>query len=174
MEYLKAFPVHFGLIDAHLSADGPFGIFADAEPNPTLTIIGGDDLVAVDWVGASKMGLDPMVSEYMRLGVQAFGKPEIEFYGDPGLYWPWLNVPWFLTVFAHQGLDANDYFGNLIYMSAAYMDESQFEHTSKSDFVKLARAAMGPIQKAVFLQAGGERTLANRWLGRFLTWLGSQ
>ena len=37
MEYLQAFPVHYGLIDAHLSADGPFGIFADPEPNVTET-----------------------------------------------------------------------------------------------------------------------------------------
>ena len=61
--------------DAHLSADGPFGIFADSEPNPTLSVLGGDDLVAVDWVGASKMGLDPMISDYMRLAVEAFGNP---------------------------------------------------------------------------------------------------
>ena len=33
IEYLAAFPVHYGLIDAHLSADGPFGIFAI--PTPT-------------------------------------------------------------------------------------------------------------------------------------------
>jgi uncharacterized protein (DUF362 family) len=59
IEYLRAYPVHYGLIDAHLSADGPFGIFADPEPNVTETIIGGPDLVAVDWVGATKMGLDP-------------------------------------------------------------------------------------------------------------------
>jgi uncharacterized protein (DUF362 family) len=57
MEYLQAFPVHFALIDAYLSADGPFGVFADPLPNPTRTIIGGANLVAVDWVGATKMGM---------------------------------------------------------------------------------------------------------------------
>ena len=174
VEYLQAFPVHYGLIDAHLSADGPFGIFADSEPNPTLSVIGGDDLVAVDWVGASKMGLDPMISDYMRLAVQAFGKPEIEFSGDPGPYWPWLNVPRLLNVFTHKVLDADYYFGNLIYMSAAFMDETEFKLKSKNKFIKAARAAMTPIQEAVFKLPGGERTVANRILGRFLTWLGEQ
>ena len=174
VEYLKAFPVHYGLIDAHLSADGPFGIFADSEPNPTLSVIGGDDLVAVDWVGASKMGLDPMISDYMRLAVEAFGKPEIEFFGNPGSYWPWLNVPRLLNLFTHKVLDADYYFGNLIYMSAAFMDDTQFKLKSKNKFVKAARVAMRPIQEAVFKLPGGERTVANRILGRFLTWLGEQ
>ena len=65
IEYLSAFPVHYGLVDAYISADGPFGIFADAAPNATLTVIGGADLVAVDWVAATKMGIDPMISPYM-------------------------------------------------------------------------------------------------------------
>ena len=82
IEYLTAFPVHFGLVDAYLSADGPFGIFADTRPNQTYTIIGGADLVAVDWVAASKMGIDPMISKYMRLAVKTFGKPEIHLIGD--------------------------------------------------------------------------------------------
>ena len=70
IEYLAAFPVDYGLVDAVLSADGPFGIFADPAPNETRTVIGGSDLVAVDWVGASKMGIDPMISPYMKLAVE--------------------------------------------------------------------------------------------------------
>lgn len=172
IEYLRAFPVQYGLIDAHLSADGPFGIFADSEPNRTETILGGEDLVAVDWVGASKMGIDPKISRYMELAVKAFGKPEIRVEGDRSLYRPWLNVPVALSFFTHFGLDANDTFGNLIYMAGAYMDEEQFTHKSKNLFMKAARAALKPIQEAIFLQAGGERTMANRIVGRFFTWLG--
>jgi hypothetical protein len=174
MEYLRAFPVHYGLIDAYLSADGPFGIFADPEPNITETIIGGADLVAVDWVGATKMGIDPKISQYMELAVKAFGKPEIHLIGDRNLYRPWLNVPVVLSLFTHYSLDANDYFGNLLYMTGAYMDESHFTHKSKSKFMKNARKAVNPLQKAIFLQAGGERTLANKLVSKFLTWLGSQ
>lgn len=173
MEYLRAFPVHYGLIDAHLSADGPFGVFADPEPNITETIIGGEDLVAVDWVGASKMGLDPKISQYMELAVKAFGKPEINLVGDRNPYRPWLNVPVVMSLLTHEVLDADQYFGNLIYMAGAYMDESHFTHKSKSAFIKAARAALGPLQKAIFLQAGGERTLANKLVSKFSTWLGS-
>jgi hypothetical protein len=174
IEYLQAFPVHYGLIDAYLSADGPFGIFADPEPNVTETIIGGADLVAVDWVGATKMGLDPKISQYMELAVKAFGKPEINLIGDRNPYRPWLNVPAVLSLFTHYGLDANDYFGNLLYMAGAYMDESHFNHKSKSVFIKAARKAINPLQKAIFLQAGGEKTLATKLVSRFFTWLGSQ
>ena len=70
IEYLRAYPVHFGIIDAWQSADGPFGIFADSDPNPTRTILAGANLVAVDWVGATKMGVDPKISEYMKLAVR--------------------------------------------------------------------------------------------------------
>jgi Domain of unknown function (DUF362) len=51
IDLLVEFPVHYGLIDAYWSADGPYGIFADKEPNMTQTIIGGENLLAVDWVG---------------------------------------------------------------------------------------------------------------------------
>jgi len=173
MEYLTAFPVDYGLIDAYVSGDGPFGIFADPEPNYTYTIIGGNDLVAVDWVGATKMGIDPKISRYVELGVKAFGKPKIILKGDPDPYHPWLNVPAALSLFAHYGLDANDYFGNLLYMAGAYMDENQFKHKSESEFMKAARRALKPLQQAFFLQAGGERSSANRMIGKFLTWLGS-
>lgn len=172
IEYLDRYPVDYGLIDACLSADGPFGIFADSEPNRTDTIIGGADLVAVDWVGASKMGLDPMISRYMELAVRAFGKPKIHLAGDPGLYRPWLNMPFIMTVFTHHVLDADYTTGNILYMSGAFMDEAKFKHKSRSEFIEVARSLLNPIQKAVFLQTGGERTMANRILGRFLTWLG--
>lgn len=174
IEYIASFPIHFGLVDAGLSADGPFGIFADSFPNETHTVIGGDNIVAVDWVGATKMGLDPKISKYMELAVARFGKPELEIVGDVNPYKPWLNVPVALSLFAHFGLDANDYFGNLFYMTGAYMDTQEFKHKSKDKFMIAARKALEPIQLLVFLTANGERTQANRIFGRFLTWLGNQ
>ncbi len=110
----------------------------------------------------------------MELAVKTFGKPEIKLIGDPNPYQKWLNVPAALSMFTHFGLDANDYFGNLIYMIGAYMDDTHFTHKSRSLFVQAARKAIRPIQEAVFLQAGGERTLANKLFNNFLTWLGSQ
>lgn len=173
IEYLKAFPVHFGIIDAHKSADGPFGIFADTEPNVTETILASRDLVAVDWVGATKMGLDPRISPYMRHAVDTFGKPKIEFIGDASLYHPWLNVSHAVTLFAHLGIDATYHFGNLFYASAAHMDAKAFPLKPTSKLVDVTRAIMEPIRETAFLQADGHKTWANKLMNKFFNWLGS-
>jgi uncharacterized protein (DUF362 family) len=162
MEYLTAFPVHYGLIDGYASADGPFGIFADTRPNQTYTIIGGSDLVAVDWVGASKMGVDPMISKYMRLAVETFGKPKIHLIGDSSLYRPWLNVPVALTLFTHKGLDAEYHFGNLFYTASAQMDEEHFRHKDKSLHIRLLRKLTLPIRRMFFVRTGENPSLGNR------------
>lgn len=93
IDSMVAFPIHFGIVDAFTGADGPFGIFADKDPNPTRTVLAGENIVAVDWVGASKMGLDPMVSRYMQLAVQVFGRPRVDLVGDGSVYPNWRNVP---------------------------------------------------------------------------------
>ena len=162
MEYLTAFPVHYGLIDAYVSADGPFGIFADTRPNKTYTIIGGADMVAVDWVGASKMGIDPMISKYMSLAVEAFGKPEIHLIGDRRQYRPWLNVPGALTLFTHKGLDAEYHFGNLFYTATAQMDENHFRHKDKALHIRLLRKLTLPIRRMFFVRTGENPSLGNR------------
>ena len=69
IESLKHFPVHYGLIDAFISADGPMGVISDVKPNLTKTVIGGEKIVAVDWVGAQKMGLNPLKSRFMKIAV---------------------------------------------------------------------------------------------------------
>jgi hypothetical protein len=94
IDLLVAFPVHFGFIDAHLSADGPFGIFADRNPNPTETVLGGANILAVDWAGAGKMGLDPMISRYMAAWpCRRSGAPHVDLQGDASPYPGWQNVP---------------------------------------------------------------------------------
>jgi len=148
IEYLKHFPVHFGFIDGHVSADGPFGIFADKDPNYTETIIGGDDIVAVDWIGAAKMGLDPMVSEYMRQAVKAFGKPEIHMLGDRTLYPNWVNVPDIVSKLAF-GLDREYYFGNFFYSVFSTMDP-YFEFREKSTMRRAIRVFTDPIRSLFF------------------------
>jgi uncharacterized protein (DUF362 family) len=167
IEYLRAFPVHFGLVDAWLSADGPFGVFADTAPNETLTVIGGPDLVAVDWVAASKMGIDPMVSKFMQLAVGAFGKPEIRLVGDANPYRPWLNVPALMTFLAHKGMDAEYHFGNLLYSISSEMDETRFRHKSQAPHIRLLRKITVPMRRAFFLRTGENATPANR----FLSWI---
>ncbi len=172
IEYLTAFPVNFGLVDAHLSADGPFGIFADPRPNETYTIIGGADLVAVDWVAASKMGIDPMISKYMKLAVKAFGKPEIDLIGDGNPYRPWLNVPVALTLFTRKGLDANYFFGNLFYTAAAQMDEAQFQHKSRAWHIRVLRRMTVPVRRLFFLRTGESPSVGNRLVSSLLYRMG--
>ena len=99
IETLKHFPVHYGIIDAFVSADGPMGVISDVRPNETKTLIGGEKIVAVDWVGAQKMGLNPLKSRFMKIAVHEFGSPEgkIELIGDDTPYRPWKNVHPFLV-----------------------------------------------------------------------------
>jgi len=167
IEYLTAFPVDFGLVDGYLSADGPFGIFADPLPNETHTVLGGPDLVAVDWVAASKMGIDPMISEYMKLAVNAFGKPEIKVIGDRNPYRPWLNVPAMLSLFTNKGLDADYHFGNLMYSAAAQMDETHFHHKNKALYMRILRKLTVPLRRTFFVRTGENPSLGNR----FFSWL---
>ena len=99
IEALKHFPVHYGIIDAFISADGPMGVISDVRPKYTKTLIGGEKIVAVDWVGAQKMGLNPLKSRFMKIAVHEFGSPEgkIELIGDDTPYLPWKNVNPFLV-----------------------------------------------------------------------------
>jgi hypothetical protein len=69
--------------------DGPFGILRTG-PNVTETIISGK----IWWlwtVGASKMGLEPKISQYMELAVKAF-ETENQFGGGPEPLLPWVNT----------------------------------------------------------------------------------
>lgn len=153
--YLKKYPVHFGLIDAYISADGQFGVFADKEPNYTSTIIAGDDLVALDWVGASKMGLDPKVSKYMTLAIREFGKPEIRFKGDQRFYPHWRNVPQWVKDFALR-LDRHYEGGAKIYAMAASLDPF-FVFKIDDPALRALREASAPFRKIFFEWVKGSR-----------------
>ncbi len=150
IEFVRHFPIHFALIDAHVSADGPFGIFADKNPNHTETIIGSEDLVATDWIGAAKMGLDPMVSDYMKMAVEAFGKPQIQMIGDRTIYPDWVNVTDVIPLTAFGLLDRNYYFGNIFYSVFSYMDDF-FQYKDPSFALRFARILADPI-KSLFFQ----------------------
>lgn len=167
IEYLAAFPVDFGLVDGYLSADGPFGVFADPLPNETRTILGGPELVAVDWVAASKMGINPMIGKHMRLAVNAFGKPEIKVIGDTNPYRPWLNVPVALTLFTNKGVDADYHFGNLMYSAAAQMDETHFHRKNKALYMRILRRLTVPLRRTFFVRTGENPSVGNR----FFSWL---
>ena len=152
IEFIKHFPIHFAIIDAYVSADGPFGIFADKNPNHTDTVIASEDIVATDWIGAAKMGLDPMVSDYMKLAVEAFGKPQIKMIGDRTIYPDWVNVTDVLPLFAFGVLDRNYYFGNLFYSLFGYMEDF-FRYKDPRVARRFARILADPIKSLFFQKA---------------------
>ena len=119
------------------------------KPNVTETIIGGDDLVAVDWVGASKMGLDPMISEYMKEAVSRFGKPRITLIGNHSVYRKWSNVPSIISEAAHGILDGEYIFGNFIYSIMGTMDPI-FRFKCDEASRRVARLMSNPFRSVLF------------------------
>jgi len=152
IESLKKFPVHFGLIDAFVSADGPFGVILCTDPKRTKTIIGGENLLAVDWVGAKKMGLnpdDPKVGRYLPLAVGAFGKPEIIWEGDQSVYHPWENVNEPLLQFLDVVEEAYA-FSNWWFASLTAMDE-YFTVKKLAWPIILMRKILAPVKRWYYL-----------------------
>jgi len=90
MDVMRNFPPDFAFIDAFWSSYGMNGCVLE-NPVYTRTIIGGRNFVAVDWVGALKMGVDPMENSLMKMAVEIFGTPEFEVDGSLRLYGPWKN-----------------------------------------------------------------------------------
>lgn len=99
VEIIKEFPVYFGIIDAIISSDGPFGFRGSKNPKKTDTIIVGSNLQAVDWVGALKMGINPMRSRLMKKIVEREGRPEFTVSGSLDRYPGWKKPPLFLPYF---------------------------------------------------------------------------
>jgi uncharacterized protein (DUF362 family) len=151
IESMKHFWVHFGLIDAFTSADGDFGVIVDPEPNDTRTIIGGENLMAVDWVGAKKMGLnpdDPQVGRFLPLAVAAFGKPEINWVGDTSAYEPWENVSEVII----KSLDVIEeayVFSDWWFAALTGMDK-YFTFTRKGRVLHILRMILVPIKRLLF------------------------
>jgi len=152
IETLKHFGIHFGLIDGIYSADGQFGVIVDPTPRHTKTIIGGENLIAVDWVGATKMGLDPddpKVGRFLPLAVEAFGKPEkINWKGDKSVYDPWENVS---EVFI-QSLDIIEEayaFSDWWFSGLTAMDK-YFAFKKKGWPILILRKVISPIKRIFF------------------------
>jgi len=151
IETLKHFPVHFGIIDAIYSADGQFGVIVDPTPNRSDTIIAGENLMAVDWVGAKKMGLDPddpKVGRFLPLAVEAFGKPEVVWIGDKSPYAPWKNVSEFFI----QSLDIIEEayaFSDWWFSGLTAMDP-YFPFKKTAIPILVLRKLLAPVKRMVF------------------------
>jgi uncharacterized protein (DUF362 family) len=90
IDVIRNFPPDFAFIDAFWCSHGMNGAVLET-PIYTQTVMGGKDFVAVDWVGASKMGVDPMGNPLMKMAVDLYGKPEYEVDGSLEQYKNWKN-----------------------------------------------------------------------------------
>ncbi|MFC1717019.1 DUF362 domain-containing protein [Candidatus Poribacteria bacterium] len=152
IETMKHFPVHFGLIDAFWSADGQFGVIVDPTPLHTKTMIGGESLIAVDWVGATKMGLnpdDPEVGRYLSLAIEAFGRPEtINWIGDKSIYESWTNVNE-LFIKSLDALEEAYTFADWGFSGITAMDK-YFAFKKRGIPILILRKLLAPIKRVFF------------------------
>lgn len=141
IESLKHFPVHFGIIDAWISADGQMGVIADVTPKHTKTIIGGEKLVAVDHYGATLMKFDPCKSRFHKMAVQAFGNPEnkVKFISNICHYDNWDNVKHFLPQLLNVAEEARWALANFFMSAFIYADPDEFPCDVKGKFLKWLR-----------------------------------
>jgi hypothetical protein len=114
-----------------------------------MTIIGGKNIVAVDWVGAAKMGIDPMLSRYMQEAVKVFGKPRIRVKGDDQLYEFWANTPR-IAAFGSRLLDRDFTFGYPVYYLMSEMDPKFPSQPDKSQLLTELRARLGEARAIVY------------------------
>ncbi len=87
------FPVHFGFIDAYTASDGTVGFAVQYNPKLLKMMLAGDDIIALDVVGARLMGIDAWESPLARFAMQYCGEPEITLIGDDAPIQGWENVP---------------------------------------------------------------------------------
>jgi uncharacterized protein (DUF362 family) len=90
---LVNFPVHFGFIDAFTASDGALGFAVQYHPKRPEILLASEDIIALDFAGATLMSLDPMDSPLSRFVARHFGMPAIEVVGDDRPVEGWENVP---------------------------------------------------------------------------------
>jgi uncharacterized protein (DUF362 family) len=93
MYALNSFPVHFGFIDAWTASDGAAGFAVQYNPKLLKIMLAGQDILALDLVGARLMGVDAWESPLPRFVMMNWGEPEIEVDGDDSPVAGWNPVP---------------------------------------------------------------------------------
>jgi hypothetical protein len=118
----------------------------------TKTIIAGENLIAVDWVGAKKMGLDPdapHVGRYLPLAVAAFGRPErIDWIGDQSIYEPWTNVSEVL-IKSLDLLEEAEVFTNWLFSCLSAQD-AYFKYKLTALPALVVRKLLAPVKRLLF------------------------
>ena len=85
------------------------------------------------------MGLDPLVSRYMQLAVQAFGRPGIQIIGDASCYQPWENVHKELTDVVDTVEETYGFFNVLFAISSSPFVDKIFTLKPQTRLMKLLR-----------------------------------
>jgi hypothetical protein len=80
-----------------------------------------------------------MVSRYMQLAVEAFGRPEIRLIGDASVYRPWENVPKELTDFADTAEESYGFFNVLFAISSSPFVDKTFPPKPQTRLMRLLR-----------------------------------
>jgi hypothetical protein len=111
-----------------------------------------------------------MISDYMKLAVEAFGKPLIKLYGDRSLYTDWVNVTDVIPMVTFGVVDRDYYFGNLFYSVFSYMDE-YFQYKDPGIGRKFLRKLLDPLKSLFFqkVEKGELDPETNRELYQFFT-----
>ncbi len=137
---IRAFPVHFSIVDAYSSADGWLGVKMKAICKKPHTIIAGADITAVDHFGAGLMGVKPEKSiMYSALSDLMPLKP-YQVKGNASRPNPWRNSPHIFALFSRlieSNANTMDFAGSLA--TGGY--DKCFPH---------ARAARGILKKILY------------------------
>jgi hypothetical protein len=127
---LDAFPVHFGFLDAWVSADGFAGHVRDGKPNQTKTILASKNVFALDWVAGEKMGLDPSLNYVIQEAIYRWGAIRIDRRGNMSPWRPWTNVrP--LTVLALDALEESNPLSRFASRAFASKGDPRFKPVSR-------------------------------------------
>lgn len=90
---VKAFPVHFSIIDGYSGADGWMGVKIKTIAKKTHTMIAGRDIMAVERAGAELMGVKAEKSPIYKKLASIMPETPYRLVGNAAPFKPWRNVP---------------------------------------------------------------------------------
>jgi uncharacterized protein (DUF362 family) len=95
---LQSFPCNFGFVDGYIGSDGAIGFAIQYQPKKLGLMLAGNNLMAIDRVGARLMSLDPLDASIMRFATRVFGYDDDRYVveGDTTPIADWDNVPEFI------------------------------------------------------------------------------
>ena len=127
---LDKLPVHFGFLDAWVSADGFSGHVRDGKPNHTKTIFASENILALDWVMGEKMNIDPGSNYVIQEATRRWVRGQIVRKGDLTPWQPWTNVRGF-TVAALDAIEEMYWVSRFFSRAFASKQDKRFPPVSR-------------------------------------------